>query len=51
MFQGERTILKEGSVTKAKSGRKLQMVCCNDVLLILEDRTTMYRMVRELRCC
>jgi hypothetical protein len=44
MFQGDRKILKEGAVTKAKSGRKLHMVCCNDVLLLIENHT-LYRMV------
>lgn len=43
MFQGERRILKEGAVAKAKSGRKLHMVCCNDVLLLIENHS-LYRM-------
>lgn len=43
-YQGPRKIIKEGPVTKAKSGRKLQMVLCNDIVLLIEDER-LYRMV------
>ena len=41
---GPRCLLKEGSVSKAKSGRKLQLVLCNDIIVLLESRN-LYRMV------
>lgn len=43
-YMGPRRLLKEGSVTKAKSGRKLQLVLCNDIIVLLESRN-LYRMV------
>lgn len=43
-FQGPRKLLKEGTVHKAKSGRKLWMVLCTDVLILTEDKN-LYRMV------
>lgn len=43
-YQGARRLLKEGPVAKAKSGRRLQMVLCNDVVLLIEDGR-LYRMV------
>jgi hypothetical protein len=43
-YQGPRKLLKEGQVTKAKSGRKLQMVLCNDIIVLVESRN-LYRMV------
>ncbi|WVQ83634.1 hypothetical protein IAT38_005775 [Cryptococcus sp. DSM 104549] len=42
-FMGPRKLLKEGSVSKAKSGRKLSMVLCNDIIVLL-DGTDLYRM-------
>jgi len=36
--------LKEDQVMKAKSGRKLILVLCNDVLVLIESRN-LYRMV------
>ena len=44
-YQGPRTLLKEGTVTKSKSGRKLTMVLCNDIIVLVESRN-LYRMVR-----
>ncbi|KAL1409574.1 hypothetical protein Q8F55_003565 [Vanrija albida] len=35
-FQGPRKLIKEGSVAKAKSGRKLTMVLCTDVVILIE---------------
>jgi hypothetical protein len=43
-YQGPRKLLKEGAVTKSKSGRKLQMVLCNDIIVLVESRN-LYRMV------
>ena len=43
-YQGPRTLLKEGTVTKSKSGRKLTMVLCNDIIVLVESRN-LYRMV------
>ncbi|KAK8861200.1 hypothetical protein IAR55_002019 [Kwoniella newhampshirensis] len=43
MFMGPRRLLKEGRVSKAKSGRKLTMVLCNDIVVLLDGRD-LYRM-------
>ncbi len=43
-YQGKRRLIKEGVVTKAKSGRKLHMVLCNDILVLIESKN-LYRMV------
>ncbi|WWD16911.1 hypothetical protein CI109_101343 [Kwoniella shandongensis] len=43
MFMGPRRLLKEGKVSKAKSGRKLTMVLCNDIVVLLDERD-LYRM-------
>lgn len=42
-YQGPRRLLKEGIVTKSKSGKKLTMVLCNDILILIESRN-LYRM-------
>ncbi|KAL7419920.1 hypothetical protein Q5752_005838 [Cryptotrichosporon argae] len=42
-FQGKRRLIKEGTVFKAKSGRKLGMVLCTDVIVLIESRN-LYRM-------
>jgi hypothetical protein len=47
-YQGPRKLLKEGPVTKSKSGRKLTLVLCNDVLVLIESRN-LYRMVSDPR--
>jgi hypothetical protein len=46
-FLGERLLLKEGELTKAKSGRALQVVLCNDILVLIESKN-LYRMVSWL---
>lgn len=43
-LQGPRKLIKEGIVTKAKSGRKLTLVLCNDILVLVEEKN-LYRMV------
>lgn len=45
-YQGPRKLIKEGAVAKAKSGRRLHMVLCTDVLILTEDKN-LYRMVSE----
>jgi hypothetical protein len=44
-YQGPRRLLKEGIVSKSKSGKKLTLVLCNDILVLIESRN-LYRMVR-----
>ena len=45
-YMGPRRLLKEGILTKAKSGRKLRAFLCNDILVLTEDVTkSLYRMV------
>jgi hypothetical protein len=46
-YQGPRRLLKEGLVTKAKSGRKLTLVLCNDILVLIDSKN-LYRMVRVI---
>jgi hypothetical protein len=44
---GDRRLLREGFLNKAKSGRKLQAFLCNDILLLTDEHgKTLYRMVR-----
>jgi len=43
-YQGPRKLIKEGVVTKSKSGRKLTLVLCNDILVLIDSRN-LYRMV------
>lgn len=48
-FQGPRRLLKQGTVTKAKSGRKLEMLLCSDIIVLIETHATsgghsLYRM-------
>jgi hypothetical protein len=43
-YQGPRQLLKEGPVVKTKSGRKLTLVLCNDILVLIDSRN-LYRMV------
>ena len=46
-YLGDRKLLREGLVNKAKSGRKLRLILCNDILLLTEEHgKTLYRMVR-----
>ncbi|ODN95281.1 hypothetical protein L198_04672 [Cryptococcus wingfieldii CBS 7118] len=42
-FSGPRRLVKEGTVTKAKSGRKLTMLLCNDIIVLLDNKD-LYRM-------
>ncbi|KAK4688172.1 actin cytoskeleton-regulatory complex protein PAN1, partial [Tremellales sp. Uapishka_1] len=42
-YQGPRRLLKEGPINKAKSGKKLVLVLCNDILVLVESRN-LYRM-------
>jgi len=45
---GARTLLREGILNKAKSGRKLRAFLCNDILLLTDEHAKMlYRMVRR----
>lgn len=42
---GDRKLLKEGLLNKAKSGRKLRVFLCNDILLLTDEPgKTLYRM-------
>lgn len=44
---GGRRLLKEGVLTKSKSGRKLRAFLCNDILVLTEEAgRALYRMVR-----
>lgn len=46
---GPRRLLKQGSLTKAKSGRKLQAFLCSDVLVLTDEGVrNLYRMVKAL---
>ncbi|WVF66967.1 hypothetical protein IAT40_001710 [Kwoniella sp. CBS 6097] len=42
-LQGPRRLIKEGRVIKSKSGRKLTMVLCTDIIVLL-DGADLYRM-------
>ncbi|WWC98979.1 hypothetical protein V866_005873 [Kwoniella sp. B9012] len=42
-LMGPRRLLKEGKVSKSKSGRRLTMVLCNDIIVLL-DGQDLYRM-------
>lgn len=43
---GTRKLLKQGLVTKAKSGRKLNAYLCSDILVLTDEGVqTLYRMV------
>ncbi|WVW79834.1 hypothetical protein I302_101804 [Kwoniella bestiolae CBS 10118] len=42
-LMGPRRLLKEGKVAKSKSGRKLTMILCNDIVVLL-DGSDLYRM-------
>src|SRR6266852_31035 len=44
---GDRKLLREGLLHKAKSGRKLRAFLCSDILLLTDEYgKTLYRMVR-----
>ena len=43
---GTRKLLREGTLFKAKSGRKLRCFLCSDILVLTDDAAkTLYRMV------
>jgi len=45
---GQRQLLKEGVLYKAKSGRKLRGFLCSDIIVLTDDTAkTLYRMVRR----
>jgi hypothetical protein len=45
---GQRQLLKEGVLFKAKSGRKLRGFLCSDIIVLTDDTAkTLYRMVRR----
>lgn len=45
---GDRKLLKEGVLIKAKSGRHLRAFLCNDILVLTNEAAkTLYRMVRS----
>nr|VWP01440.1 NAD-dependent protein deacylase (EC (Regulatory protein SIR2 homolog) [Ganoderma boninense] len=48
-YMGPRRLLKEGMLMKAKSGRKLRVFLCSDILVLTEDTTkSLYRMPLSL---
>lgn len=48
-FMGRRRLLKEGTLYKAKSGRKLQVFLCSDIMIMTTDSPmTLYRMPMPL---
>lgn len=45
-YMGERRLLREGVLLKAKSGRKLRGFLCSDILVLTEETAkNLYRMV------
>lgn len=43
---GVRKLLKEGTLMKHKSGRKLRVFLCNDMLILTDEKITrLYKMV------
>lgn len=43
---GVRKLLKEGTLMKYKSGRKLRIFLCNDLLILTDEKITrLYKMV------
>jgi hypothetical protein len=45
---GQRQLLKEGVLFKAKSGRKLRGFLCSDIIVLTDDTAkSLYRMVRH----
>ena len=48
LYMGPRKLLREGMLSKAKSGRKLRAFLCNDVMVLTDEiAKTLYRMVRS----
>ncbi|KAH7317531.1 hypothetical protein B0J17DRAFT_724373 [Rhizoctonia solani] len=49
-YMGPRRLIKEGLLVKAKSGRRLHAVLCNDIVVLMDAAAqSLYRMVRKLR--
>ena len=47
---GPRKLLGEGILTKNRSGRKIRVLLCNDILLMTDlDEKQLYKMVRRLK--
>ena len=45
---GPRKLLKEGVLNKARSGRKLRVLLCSDILVLLDEAEKgLYRVVSE----
>lgn len=45
-YMGQRKLLKEGPLSKTKSGRKLHGFLCSDILVVTEEAgRALYRMV------
>ena len=45
-YMGKRKLIREGELVKAKSGRKLHAILCNDVLILTDEAAhSLYRMV------
>jgi hypothetical protein len=48
-FMGTRKLIKEGIVSKSKSRRRIRMVLCSDIVILVEETTgAIYRMVGDL---
>ncbi|THH02546.1 hypothetical protein EW145_g6732 [Phellinidium pouzarii] len=48
-YMGPRKLIKEGSLMKYKSGRKLRVFLCNDMLILTDDAVTrLYKMPIQL---
>ncbi|KAI5118090.1 hypothetical protein M0805_007740 [Coniferiporia weirii] len=48
-YMGQRKLLKEGPLMKYKSGRKLRVFLCNDMLILTDDRVSrLYKMPIQL---
>ena len=46
---GPRRLIKEGVVTKSKSGRKLRAFLCSDILVLTDENAkALYRMVSDI---
>ena len=46
-YMGQRKLLREGTLSKYKSGRKLRAFLCNDMIVLTDEAVTrLYKMVR-----
>lgn len=49
---GPRKLLKEGALSKARSGRKLRVLLCSDILVLVDEvEKGLYRVVSWMRAC